>query len=550
MSKEPATVATETAMDALQKLEKAEKASREAAMLLQQTFASLNEAVFIVQSGTRVIVDANSAVETMFGYAHHEIVGKLTSCLHLNEQMFTRFGSEMIKGYQEKGYYETIYQMIRKDGTVFESEHCVTPIRDISGTITSHVCVVRDISERVHAERALVEKSRLLRELNDSLEARIEQAVEELRKKDDVLASQNRLLVDLAPEAIIVFDVELDRIVDANAKAEQLFGCSREILLMSTPRQFYMQKQPDGRPPETSFFENSDRAIAGEVLVIERAIRSAAGTEVVCEVRLVRLPSPQSLLIRASFFDITERMQTQKKLTRALASEHRLNEEQRQFMGLVSHELRTPLSIIDGSAQLLALAACKDKECLAHANRILSSTQRLSTLIDTCLTEERLCTSGWTPNIVSEDIRCLTRNVVAQAQAGTERHLIKCDPEELPDRYDCDPMLLQVLLNNLLDNAVKYSPKGGEINVRGWRADNGDVCFEVTDQGIGIAADQLEKAFDRFYRIWQIPGIAGAGLGLHIVKRIAELHGGTASCSSVQGCGSTFTVRLCNPRNS
>jgi signal transduction histidine kinase len=227
-----------------------------------------------------------------------------------------------------------------------------------------------------------------------------------------------------------------------------------------------------------------------------------------------------------------------------------LNEEQRQFMGLVSHELRTPLSIIDGSAQLLALAACKDKECLAHANRILSSTQRLSTLIDTCLTEERLCTSGWTPTMVSEDIRCLTRNVVAQAQASTGRHLIKCDLEELPDRYDCDPMLLQVLLNNLLDNAVKYSPNGGEINVRGWRADNGDVCFEVTDQGIGIAADQLEKAFDRFYRIWQIPGIAGAGLGLHIVKRIAELHGGTASCSSVQGCGSTFTVRLCSTRNS
>jgi two-component system sensor histidine kinase/response regulator len=394
------------------------------------------------------------------------------------------------------------------------------------------------------SSRALVEKSRMLKELNDSLEARIEQAVEELRQKDAALASQNRLLVDLAPEAIIVFDVQLDRIVDANAKAEQLFGCSREILLTSSPLHFYMRKQPDGRLAETSFFENSDRVIAGEVLVIDRAIRSVYGTEVVCEVRLVMLPSPHSKLIRASFFDITERVRAQKELAKALGAEQRLNEEQRQFMGLVSHELRTPLAIIDGAAQLLALTASKDSDCLRHADCIISSTKRLSSLIDTCLTEERLCTSGWEPAMVSEDIGQLAHDVVVQAQAGTGRHLIQCDLSELPERYVCDPMLLRVMLNNLLDNAIKYSPDGGEIHLRGWCTKQAELFIEVADQGVGIAANQIEKAFDRFYRIWQIPGIAGAGLGLHIVKRIAELHGGTVNCNSEPGRGSTFTVRL------
>lgn len=368
--------------------------------------------------------------------------------------------------------------------------------------------------------------------------------VEESRQKDDILFSLNRLLVELAPEAIIVFDVKLNHIIDANVRAEQLFGCSREILLKSSPLDFYMQKQPDGLLVSDSFLKNCKKIIAGEVLVIERAIRSASGNEVVCELRMVSLPSPHNLLIRTSFFDITERMRTQKELTNALAREHRLNEEQRHFMGLVSHELRTPLSIIDGTAQLLAMTTCKDKECLIHAERILSATKRLSSLIDTCLTEERLCTSGWTPVMVCEDIRHLALNIIIQAQAGTDQHLILSDLDSLPDQYDCDPMLIKVMLNNLLDNAIKYSPDGGQIRVRGWCDTEGELFFEVVDQGVGIAADQLEKAFDRFYRIWHVPGIAGAGLGLYIVKRIAELHGGAVRCSSKPGRGSTFTVHL------
>lgn len=129
-----------------------EKALRESYTLLQKTFASLNEAVFIVQTNTRIIEDCNITAEKMFGYTRDELIGACTSCLHVTAEMSCWFGSEMMRSYGEKGFFETIFQMKRKDGTAFASEHFVTPIHDDAGKIVSHVCVVRDISERKRTE--------------------------------------------------------------------------------------------------------------------------------------------------------------------------------------------------------------------------------------------------------------------------------------------------------------------------------------------------------------------------------------------------------------
>ena len=148
-----------------------EKALRDSHTLLQKTFASLNEAVFIVETGTRKILDCNRTVETMFGYSRSEIVGATTSCLHLTEEMSDRFGREMLNSYAEQGFFEIIYQMKRKDGTVFDSEHFVTPIRGDNGEIVSHVCVVRDITERMRAETAIINLNRDLQQRAHALAA-------------------------------------------------------------------------------------------------------------------------------------------------------------------------------------------------------------------------------------------------------------------------------------------------------------------------------------------------------------------------------------------
>ena len=118
-----------------------------------------------------------------------------------------------------------------------------------------------------------------------------------------------RTLIEQAPEAIVVFDVDQGRLVAANSAAERLFGCSHDELLQSGPQQFYGEKQPDGRPVEESMADHNQRALAGEAVQIERNIRTADGRNQLCQVHLVRLPSENGRLIRGSFLDVTERRQ-------------------------------------------------------------------------------------------------------------------------------------------------------------------------------------------------------------------------------------------------
>jgi two-component system cell cycle sensor histidine kinase/response regulator CckA len=134
--------------------------------------------------------------------------------------------------------------------------------------------------------------------------------------------SRYRILIERAPDAILVYDVDQQKFVDANASAERLFGCSRDELLESDPQRFYVKKQPDGRNPDESISDHSLRVLAGEDLQFDRIIHSANGRDLYCEVRVVRLPSENRKLIRASFIDVTERRQV----------EEALRENQKQLM--------------------------------------------------------------------------------------------------------------------------------------------------------------------------------------------------------------------------
>jgi len=141
-------------------------------------------------------------------------------------------------------------------------------------------------------------------------------AIERKRSEQAVHESEGRLraLIQYAPEAIVVIDAELNRFTEANENAERLFGCSREELLEARPLSLLAERQPDVRPVEETFQEHTERVVAGEEQRFERRIRSAGGDERVCEVRLVRLPSTERKLIRASFIDITERKAAEEAL--------------------------------------------------------------------------------------------------------------------------------------------------------------------------------------------------------------------------------------------
>lgn len=484
---------------------RAEKALRDSHKLLQKTLSSLNESVFIVQTGTRIILDCNSTVETMFGYARDEIIGQHTSVLHISEEMSHIFGTEMQKAYREKGYFETEFQMRRKDGTSFYSEHCVTPISDECGTWASHVCVVRDISRRKDAENSLLESEALYRAMVGAFHGYMY-----ICSRDHRIEFMNRLMIERVGR-----DATGERCYAVLHNFESACPwCVNEKVFRGETVQWDFQNPRDDRWYHIS----------------NNPIRSAKG-----------ILSKQVMIT-----DITDRKQAE--LDRAaLEAQRIMNEEQRQFLGLVSHEIRTPLAVIDGAAQLILLNSPGDSTFRMQAERIKGATVRLSTLIDSCLADERISTCGWLPDMRSHDIGAILAGAAEQAQAATRIHIISSDLGALPEQFSCDGMLVKVMLGNLLDNAVKYSPEGGNISLRGWGVPGGGICIEVSDEGIGIPPDQLDLVFKRFHRTWQISGVAGAGLGLHLVSRIAEIHGGSVTCSSRLGSGSTFNVTLLPP---
>ncbi|MCX7155598.1 MAG: EAL domain-containing protein [Rhodocyclales bacterium] len=141
-----------------------------------------------------------------------------------------------------------------------------------------------------------------------------------------------RVLVEQAPDAIVVYDMDLDRFVDANAQAEKLYGCTREELLNDGPDRFYPPGRFNGKTAAENVQEMLDRALAGEEVFFERTIRNAQGRIVRCEMRLVRLPSADHRLIRSSLIDITERKQAEKVLARQQAAQRESEERLRLLL--------------------------------------------------------------------------------------------------------------------------------------------------------------------------------------------------------------------------
>jgi signal transduction histidine kinase len=213
---------------------------------------------------------------------------------------------------------------------------------------------------------------------------------------------------------------------------------------------------------------------------------------------------------------------------------------------MVSHEFKTPLASIRMSTDLLKNYGRRmnDMQRLRHIEKIQGQVAHLNTLIETTLLFSKSQLKGLELHFELVDFKDFLSRVVQDMQAvAGEKHFIRLQLDGDDVNYHIDRQLTYIMLTNLITNAIKYSPTGGDVWVLAKCVDN-LIQIAIRDSGIGIPASDIPRLFDDFYRASNVGAIGGTGLGLKLVKNIVDLYQGTIVVDSIVQVGTTFTIKL------
>lgn len=270
-------------------------------------------------------------------------------------------------------------------------------------------------------------------------------------------------------------------------------------------------------------------------VTVHHTIRNADGPDTVLALTVVRMPpearTPGSLVVVR---DVSQQKQAEKARD--------------EFLHQVTHEFRTPLSNIRAYTETLMEGILEDreaqKECL---NVINAEARRLGRLVEEVLTASQLEVGSIRLRQGEIEFGRLLQQAVQDVQAAADQkniELLAQLPPKIPN-IKGDKEKLAVVLNNLLGNAIKYTPEGGRVALHCEYTEQ-EMIVSVTDTGIGIPSDEVERVFEKFYRskMDAVREVPGTGLGLATARQIVRLHGGDITVRSIVGEGSTFTVVL------
>jgi PAS domain S-box-containing protein len=349
-------------------------------------------------------------------------------------------------------------------------------------------------------------------------------------------------VVTHAPLGVARVGIDL-RILDANPRLGQLLRASEKVLVGSLVSD-YLSPEALGR-----LLARSKPLWEGEVDTIEgdtdslRADRSAVWVHYI--VTAVRRANGRIDYFIAMFEDITAKHEAQEAAAANLAGLERLNKLKSEFVSMVSHEFRTALVGIQGFSELLSDEAADPEEVKSLATDINNDAQRLNRMIGEMLDLDRMEAGKIRLSPRPLDLNGLVTEAVERAQSASDRHRITADLDRALPIITGDSDRLVQVVSNLLTNAIKYSPDGGEVVVT-TRADEGMVAVSVTDHGVGIAPEFVDRLFGRYERFEsnRTSKVVGTGLGLAISRQIVELHGGRMWVDSKPGEGSTFGFAL------
>lgn len=470
------------------------------------------------------------------GYTREEIVGKHFAIFYTPEDRLAGKPARILETVRQEGHVEYEAWRVRKDGTRFWGNVVVTALKDEHGKQIGFVKVTRDLTARKMAE-------------------------EELRRSEE----RFRLLVECVSDyAIYMLDPE-GRVTTWNSGAERMTGYkANEVIGQPCSRFFLPEDERDGKPQAELERARKDGRFEDEAWRVRRD-----GTKFWANVVLTPMRDAHGTLVGFSkvLRDLSERRSVE-EMERQLGLEQRaraaLEESERQlkeaatradtanrvkdeFLATVSHELRTPLNAIVGWSSLLRTRT-DDPGLVKGLASIHQNAQAQSHLIEDILDVSRIITGQLRLNLSAtnvHDIVCQAAEVVRPSAEAKQITLRFALPEE-PVLLVADPDRMRQVLWNLLSNAVKFTAVGGEI-VTTVERHEAELSLSVRDNGHGIDPEFLPHVFERFRQEDNTTTrrFGGLGLGLAIVRHIAELHGGQVDVESAGiGKGATFRVTL------
>jgi protein-histidine pros-kinase len=489
------------------------------AQILEARFRALLDAApdaMVIVNGEGRIVLVNSQTERIFGYSRSELLGERVELL-VPERFHAGHPAHR-DGYfadprpRPMGASLDLFAR-RKDGSEFPAEISLSPIETESGKLVT--AAIRDVSERRR------------------IEARF------------------KGLLEAAPDGMVIVDRE-GKIVLVNGQAEAIFGYGREELLgqrveMLVPERF-RGEHPGHRG---GYFADPRRRGMGGGLDLF-ALRKD-GSEFPAEISLSPMETEAGTLVTAAVRDVSDRKRleearrkTEDELAQRAVEASRLKSE---FLANMSHELRTPLNAIIGFAQMLhdgrvGAVAAQHKELLAD---ILTSAQHLLHIINDVLDLAKVEAGRIVlrPEPLDLSHAVAEARDILRALAAEKRIEVTAEIQPGLDRLFLDPARLKQLLYNFLSNALKFTPEGGRVSVRG-TAEGDSFRVEVEDTGIGISPADMGRLFVEFQQLdsGMSKRYQGTGLGLALTRRIAEAQGGRVGARSVPGKGSVFFAVL------
>jgi PAS domain S-box-containing protein len=525
-----------------------------------------------------IIMTWNASAERIFGYTAEEAVGQSILMLipadrqHEEETILSR-----LRRGERIQHFETV--RVRKDGSYLEISLSVSPVKDADGNIIGAAKIARDITDRKRAERALREETRALELINET---------------GVILASTldlDKLLQSVTDSATQLCGAEFGaffyNITDENGDSYLLYTLS------GAPREAF---QNFGHPRATPLFGPTFRGEkpirSGDVLKDPRygrmaphhgmppghlSVRSYLAVPVISragevigglffghsdkdvfserdERTITSVASQAAIAIdNARLYDKVSRAAQEREhlldAERAARSDaERMNLMKDEFLATLSHELRTPLNAILGWAQLLGMGQVADADLHEGLEAIERNARTQTQLIDDLLDMSRIISGKIRLDVQWTELAPVVEAAIESVRPSADAKQIQLrkilDP--LAGPVAGDPTRLQQVLWNLLTNAIKFTPKGGKVDVILERV-NSHLEITVHDTGIGIKPEFLPMVFDRFRQAdaSTTRSYGGLGLGLSIVKNLVELHGGTIRAKSAgEGLGATFVVLL------